>query len=102
VKIAYSISKRVVDSEIRRVAPDAANPYKVWAAGSDTGTVAEFSNGIGRTFRANLELTRWKQTVTGETFDNRISLFAVQLVKWEIKYTEKPDIGGDVDLHGIE
>jgi hypothetical protein len=97
VKIVYSIPKRVVDSEIKRVAPDAAHPYRVWAAGSDIGTLREFSDDRGRTFRANMELNSWHQAVARETFDNRISLFAVQLVKWEIQYTKKTDIGGNVD-----
>lgn len=95
VRVFYVLSNGTVESEVVNIPPSAVNVYNFFATGSDTSVVAEF--GSTRTFRANIERKQWDQTMVGKSFDEKLSLFAVQLAKWEIAYTKKPDIGGAVD-----
>jgi hypothetical protein len=94
-EISYSIPKQIVDKEVAKITPPEFPLFQYFAAGSDPSTATEF--GSITTFRASMEYARWKQTMVGKTTDEMNSLFAVQLVKWEILYTKEPGIGGEVD-----
>lgn len=95
VRIFYSVPKKSVDMDFSEtIAPEFPH-FSYFATGSDPTLAKEF--GDGTTFRANMEQRRWQETMIGKTTDETNSLFAVQLVKWEILYTKKLNIGGPVD-----
>jgi len=94
-RIFYSVTNKFVDTDVSQITPPVFPQFAFFASGSDPTVAAEF--GSVTTFRADMEYTRWKQTMIGKTTDEMNSLFAVQLVKWEIQYTREPGIGGPVD-----
>jgi hypothetical protein len=96
VRFFYSTSKQAADYEIGTgIVPSAADPFGAFASGSDTSIVAEIKS--DQTFRAHVELKRWSQSMAGKSFDEKASLFAAQLARWEIMYSGDPNIGGDID-----
>jgi hypothetical protein len=97
VSIFYSTSRRAFASKIKKLPQDNVNHYVLWADGSDRSVIREFGSDHGLTFRADLALRGWEQTVVGKSFDEKMSLFAVQLATWVVMYTKEPDIGSPFD-----